>query len=328
MSEGDLILGHLVAVRYRCVHLQHAAVLDAGLHGFFILDVGVDRLVIALDVGEQPDQAPAEEPGVPVGKRLLRRLVRLQVQRLAHVHGVGLSFRLHRQGSVGVLLLKILRQHILCLLQGHAAQILAVDLGVGEHILLAHRAAEHQIGDEHHNAQADEDIPLGLFLLLLPLLAPSDALSAAGLCRFCCRQHHSLLPFRLRVRRMESAFYPVHQLRPRLHDGLPDLRSPRSALLAHRRHLLTLSLLTQKTHLPFLIQLGMTLLIYRSIIGFFCQDCNRNKMTIWYQFFRQIVHKAEKSLDNPSPTRQTDKVVSKRTKGVNFIWILSSKNPA
>ena len=140
--------------------------------------------MIARNVGEQPDQAPAEEPGVAVGKRLLRRLVGFQIQHLAHVHSVGLPFRFHRQSGAGVPLLKILRQHVLRLLQGHAAQILPVDLGIGKDVFLAYRAAEHQIGDEHHRAQTDQDIPLGLFLLFLSLPAPPDPFSAAGLCRF------------------------------------------------------------------------------------------------------------------------------------------------
>ena len=166
--------------------------------------------MIARNVGEQPDQATAEEPGVAVGKRLLRRLVGFQIQHLAHVHSVGLPFRLHRQSGAGVPLLKILRQHVLRLLQGHAAQILTVDLGVGEHPVLAHRAAEHQIGDEHHRAQADEDVTLGLFLLLLPLPAPPDPFRAVGLCRFCRRQHHSLLVFCRCIRFVEPFFHPVH----------------------------------------------------------------------------------------------------------------------
>ena len=119
-----------------------------------------------------------------MGKRPFRRLVRFQIQRLAHIYCIGLPFRLHGQCGIGVLLLKSLGQHVLCFLQGHAAQILPVDLGIGKDVFLAYRAAEHQIGDEHHSAQTDQDIPLGLFLLFLSLLAPPDAFSAAGLCRF------------------------------------------------------------------------------------------------------------------------------------------------
>ena len=155
VGEGDLILGHLVAVRYRCVHFQHAAVLDTGLHGLLVLDVGIDRLVVALNVREQPNQTPTEEPSMSMGKRPFRRLVRFQIQRLAHIYCIGLPFRLHGQFGIGVLLLKSLGQHVLCFLQGHAAQILPVDLGIGKDVFLPYRAAEHQIGDEHHSAQTD-----------------------------------------------------------------------------------------------------------------------------------------------------------------------------